>query len=124
MAQCEAQVYDEGNYDESRLCRRPAPQGDRLCSCHRKKRSGVNAYEKRFVITINKKPSSIDERGNYKVTAIGMIFETLEDAQLWADLNSTLIFRIPRIVSYSLERYDYVLSKTRRYSKHGHHHAD
>jgi len=107
--QCEAQVDDENFSGETRLCRREAVKGDRLCGNHKRDRLRVNRREpKRFIITVNKKgvqPSIRRGRVLWPRFVIGKIFNSYEDADLYSRLNSTLIFAIPNVKSYCIERY-------------------
>lgn len=99
--QCEAQVYTDKFENETHLCKRAAAKGDRLCSYHAGLRKRVNAP--RYVITISRKGDYIAETGRYRKTIVGKIFNSREDADLWAKLNSTLIFALPQIKSYCIE---------------------
>lgn len=105
---CEAQVEDPQTPGETRLCRRAAAQGDRLCATHAAKRRLINRDAPTWGIFISKRNGHTwrDAGGNlrWRRYMIGKIFHSQEDARLWCDLNSTLIFAIPDCKSYCIER--------------------
>lgn len=99
--QCEAQVYTDEFKNETRLCKRAAAKGDRLCGNHASLRKYVNAD--RYVITISRKGDYIRETGRYRKTIVGKVFNSHADANLWIKLNATQIFALPHVKSYCIE---------------------
>jgi hypothetical protein len=52
-----------------------------------------------------------------KVHLIGKLFHSYEDAQLWASLNSSLIFSNPDVKSYCIQNVSHVWQLRRSTSK-------
>lgn len=102
---CEAYVPERDDPTISRFCRHAAAEGDRLCLYHARMRDRVN--NGRYIISISKKHVRpiLNKYGGltYPKYVIGKIFMTREDAELWARLNGSLIWRLPDVKSYCIE---------------------
>ena len=98
---CEAIVYPAINSDESRMCYRAAAKGDRLCSYHRT-RSRLTQSMYSYYITVNRK-------GTYKKCVIGRSFQNHDEAEAYLNMNWTLITQIPKFVSASIMRGEYIM---------------
>lgn len=105
--QCEACVPDPSDPHTTRRCKRAAAPGDRLCKTHILARQRVNTA--RYVITLSVKAWRFG-----KVHLIGKLFHSYEDAEMWARLNSSLIFARPGVKSYCIQNINEIWQLRRR----------
>jgi hypothetical protein len=105
---CEANVYTDRYKQESRSCNAAALKGTRLCGTHERMRNQIeNAHI--WCIQLSKKGDkfTLDKNGMRKWPKyyIAKRFHSLEQAQLWANLNGNLIFNIPRVKSFCIVKF-------------------